>query len=872
MKSSGLSLYTYLGVIIVSVVVVVVTSYSALTYFTAKSEIMDNLRQHSEEIISGLQKNIGTYIEAYAVNEYDMLIQTEMDSPDLLAIVISDHNMGEVLGTDQYVSGKIRDAEWNIVDYDPENSRHVRMLEECFYPVTSDIRSESGRHMGSLTVCSSDRSIEKALQRIVYGNVVYTSTISLLLVTLLFFTIRRIVLGPVAEIVEKLRKGGDSPLPQADMPEGGPQEISILGIAINRMIEAIHDREAELQQSESRFRSLVENMPAMVFLKRADDLRFELLNSAGERLLGYSRNDLLGKGDHDFFGKEQADAFTAGDREVLAGHSVVEIPEEPITTRDGSIKFLQTFKTGLYDAKGRPTHLLGIAVDITEKKRMEARARMLTQAIEQSGEAILITDGDGKTEFVNGAFCKLTGYTEEEVSGRTPRFLESGRHAAAFYEEMWKSLVSQGAWQGKIQNRKKDGSVYPALLTISAIQNERGETIQYIGIQQDLTEFEELEEKFHQAQKMEAIGTLVGGIAHDFNNMLAGITGNVYLAKRDVEEGSGLAGKLDVIEKLSFRAAEMIKQLMAFSRKQHAEMSTISIGSFLKEILKLHRVSVPENIALNSAIQDPSVLVVGDVTQLQQVVLNLVNNARDALEGVADPVIDISMVELEADEDFMRHHAGLSGSHLARITVKDNGCGIPAEHLEQIFEPFFTTKGVGKGTGLGLSQVYGVIATHGGVVEAESQVGVGTSIHLYLPVVEQAVQPDSREAEPLSSDEHAHGETLLLADDDDAVRISAGEVLRSLGYHVLTAANGREAVELFEAHPEIDLLIFDVVMPEMGGMEALQEIRKKAPGIKVIFSTGYASSEKIRATGNVEVLYKPFQPHVLAQIIRKVLT
>lgn len=869
MNRSGYSLYAYLGLVIVSVVVSVVVIYSTLSYFAAKNRIVEELQVNAQATIASLQKNIASYIEAYAINEYDMLIATEMDNPDLLAIVVSDRNMGEIFGLPAWESGKIRDAQWNVVDYDPENSVHAKMLQRCFHPVSSEIVSDTGEQLGALTICNSDRAVERELHRKIVENVRYAAIISMLLVLLLFFTIRRIVLRPVAEIVGKLGRQGGDVLPQADMPEGGPQEIATLGRSINNMIRAIHDREHALQQSESRFRLLVENIPAMVFLKRAEDLRYDLVNSAAEKILGYSRADLLGKNDHDLFDQAQADSFTAKDRDVLEKHQTIEIPEEAITVSDGSIRFLQTFKTGLYGEDGRPTHLLGVSLDVTEQKRMAARDRKLTQAIEQSGEAVLITDAKGTIEFVNAAFCTLTGYTEKEAVGRNPRFLKGG-NPPEFYRTMWEKLAAQGLWQGRIRNRRKDGSIYPALLTISAIANEQGETVNYIGVQRDLTEFEALEEQFRQAQKMEAVGTLVGGIAHDFNNMLAGITGNLYLLRQHLPEDTEAEERLDTIENLSFRAAAMIKQLLTFSRKEQVNMSVISIGSFLKEFMKLHRVSVPENVAMESEIPDPSILVEGDVTQLQQVMLNLINNARDALEGVKQPKIVISVEQIEADERFMQEYEWLKSARLVKVCVQDNGCGIPEEKLTHIFEPFFTTKGIGKGTGLGLAMVYGAIRAHGGAIKVVSQGGVGTTVCIYLPIAEKRVA-DEADGDNGAVLVRGRGETILLADDDQTVRDAAGDVLQSMGYRVLRAANGRDAVAMFAAHPEIDLLVFDVVMPEMGGVDAAEEIRRQRPNIRVIFATGYESGGTLNRVGDAEVVYKPFRFHDLAGKIRALL-
>jgi len=420
-------------------------------------------------------------------------------------------------------------------------------------------------------------------------------------------------------------------------------------------------------------------------------------------------------------------------------------------------------------------------------------------------------------------------------------------------------------------NRKKNGEFYPALLTISPIKDKVGKTTHYIGIQQNLEEIEHLENQFRQSQKMEAIGTLVGGIAHDFNNNLAGITGNLYLAKKAAKSLPDVIKRLDTVEKLSFGAAATIQQLLAFSRKGIVQMHPLSISSFLKETIKLQRVSLPENISLEMQVNDTDMQVKGDINQLQQVLMNLINNAFDALQESENPTIEVKLDRFQADDTFATLHQGISAGEYARISVIDNGSGIKAEHIEHVFEPFFTTKEQGKGTGLGLAMAYGTVKTHGGYIEIKAAEPTGTVVQIYLPLIAtgNVVDMGAKEDQVIAG----HGETILLVDDNDTVRETASDVLEGLGYKVFTAEDGLLAIEAYRLHrDQIDLVILDVVMPRLGGAEALQEIRCINPDVKALFATGYDKLSTLAAPVVKEkVISKPFAISILSQAIRDLL-
>jgi len=381
----------------------------------------------------------------------------------------------------------------------------------------------------------------------------------------------------------------------------------------------------------------------------------------------------------------------------------------------------------------------------------------------------------------------------------------------------------------------------------------------------------DMEHRFHQAQKMEALGTLVGGIAHDFNNMLAGMTGNLYLAKKKVQGNPDVVQKLDNVEKLSFRAAEMIHQLLTFARKDRVSMQEFPLTPFIKEAIKLLQVSVPENIDVVQNICSDALQINGDGTQIHQVLLNLLNNARDAVEGVDDPRITISLKPFHADEMFIKNHTNSRVGSYAHLVIEDNGCGIPNNKLEHLFEPFFTTKEQGKGTGLGLAMVFGAINTHSGFVEVESIEGKGSSFHVYIPLLEtEHVAPSLQQEQGIIQ---GYGEMILLVDDEEHIREVGREVLEELGYQVIEASDGLEAVDIFISNQDkIALIIMDIVMPRLGGVKAIERIRGIRPDIKVIFSTGYDKEatlpDKMQPSEAV-ILSKPFNIETLSKTIRE---
>ncbi|TLS76728.1 PAS domain S-box protein [Mariprofundus erugo] len=649
------------------------------------------------------------------------------------------------------------------------------------------------------------------------------------------------------------------------------QDGSVLWYGFISNIDTRKQAEQALKDSEATFRAMAETLPLAIYVSTGLEQRCEYINHTFIEWFGYSMEEVptvaewwpIAYPDPNYRQQLEAEWQRRVARAIEEG-SEIEAMETVVSCRDGSKK---TILWG-FVALGDKNYAFGL--DLTERKQSEASYRKLAQVVEQAGEAIMITDIDGVIEYVNPAFTQLTGYHADAVIGKTPRILNSGKYAPDFYEEIWQTVTAGHIWQGKVIDRKEDGTFYPAMETISPIRNEQGEITNYIGLQLDLSENEALESRFYQAQKMEALGTLVGGIAHEFNNVLAGITGNLYLARKQVANADVVLKKLDSIETLAFSSAYLIKNLLSFARKGIIQKTSFDLPVFIRETLKVHRVSLPENVTLTIEIDPIAMVVEWDATLLQQVVLNLVNNARDAVNGLSHPIIIVTLKRFLADSAFLHRHPELHGSEYACLSVTDNGTGIDADHLPHIFEPFYTSKEVGKGTGLGLSMVTGAVQTHHGAIEVESVPGAGTTFRLYLPLLPE--EKNSDRLQRVVDGESGCGELILLADDEQQVLEVGKEVLEVLGYRVLLASDGLEAVKIFQTHKdEISLVITDIMMPNLGGVDAVERMRAIRSDIKVIFTTGYNREEErlghITAVKEA-VLYKPYEIDALSKTIR----
>jgi len=507
-----------------------------------------------------------------------------------------------------------------------------------------------------------------------------------------------------------------------------------------------------------------------------------------------------------------------------------------------------------------------------ELEQQNLQLQVLSQAIEQSAEGFIITDCAGRVNYINKAFETINGYNSQETLGNTLSMLSSGKHDADFFHEIWQTIRAGQVWEGSIQNRRKNGEIYPALMTIVPI-TIHGEIAYYSAIQQDMSEHVAMEGQFRQAQKMEAIGTLVSGLAHDFNNMLAGLLMHLFLAKRNINNTEKVLDALGKAEKLGTQSAKIIKDLMLFSRNDPSEMQALPFNSILRDSIALLKISIPNEIQLSVNICTQKMSILGDATQLQQVLMNILNNASDALHASTHGHIQIHLEHFIIDQPFADQHPDIHEDAMLHLCISDNGCGISDKNIDKVFDPFFTTKHSGQGTGLGLSMVYGCINNHRGILEVESKHSIGTSFHIYLPLIK-----DHFAIEKTNTNTHTkqgNGELILVADDNDTIRKLLVESLHMLNYKTIQASDGKQALHAFSEHQQdLKLAILDMVMPCISGQEAARRMRITAPSLPIIFSTGHDTHYAMQEINDFDacLLYqKPFKISKLLQDINTLL-
>ncbi|MBT3296815.1 MAG: PAS domain S-box protein [Verrucomicrobia bacterium] len=509
--------------------------------------------------------------------------------------------------------------------------------------------------------------------------------------------------------------------------------------------------------------------------------------------------------------------------------------------------------------------------DITPHIEAESEHSRLVAAVEQSAEAIVITDAQGLIEYINPQFEKTTGYSLDEVRGRNPSLLKSGKQDDAFYEALWATIVRGEIWRGHFVNRKKNGQLFEEEATISPVKNESGEIINYVAVKRDVTHENEMEERLQQAQKMEAIGTLAGGIAHDFNNILTSIIGYTQLAESETEDNPDAQNYLEQVRKASRRAAELIKQILSFSRSSMRERSLLNVGSLVQEALKLLRSTIPTTIEIKQQVDLGCGPILADATQMHQVVMNLCTNAYQAIEEHGS--ITVTLKEVTMDEVAPGMRPDTRAPHYAQLVIGDTGCGMDTDTEQRIFEPYFTTKSGGEGTGLGLSMVHSIVYAHDGFISVASDCGEGTTFTLMFPIVRSGAEAADDEA---AIELLPRGcERILFVDDEEMIVFLGRTLLEGLGYKVVACTDSQNALAAFLKAPDsFDLVLTDQTMPGLTGSDLALEVRKHRADIPIVLCSGYSpdmTMTKMRKIGIAEYIMKPVDRSILAQAVRRAL-
>lgn len=816
---------------------------------------------------------------------------------------------------------------------------------------------------------------------------------------------------------------------RVDRRDGGPAGSTTR--TIFRDLSGRIEAERKLIANERLLNSIIEHLPAMVFLKRADDLVIERINQTGLDMLGVTADQIVGLSDRDFYPEENAEAFAADDRRALESESAIDIPEEAVPVPGGATRYSHTAKVALRDSDGHATHLLGLSIDITAKKQAQEDLRKLNSELEtrvqertavaiasenflratidalssrvavldetgtilttnkawdQFGEGlgrdvrsvyegdnlvetfeaqpgtelsdgtrqivagvrdviagreasvtiehsnfhrgaerwfvcrisrfasdgpvrVVLThhdvteihearmrvaagermiasmdmvvpvgifrlDAHGACRSVNKRYCEITGLSIEEV-------MDDGWRKAVHPEDLDRVIAAWDEAREKQQTvhveyrfRHRDGTIVWVIGQTAEILDENGKTTGYVGTLTDITERRSLEVQLAQAIKMEAIGNLTGGMAHDFNNYLGIIIGNLDLLRERETDDPKAVRFIETALRGAMRGAEMTRSLLAFSRRQPLEPQLTNVNERITGVVALLRRSFDDSVMIETRLAQKVWTVRIDGAQFDSSLINLANNARDAMSDGG--TIHLTTRNTRVDQDFAAANPEMSAGDFVLVEVSDTGVGMNSETLSHVFEPFFTTKQSGHGTGLGLSMVYGFVRQSGGHVQIYSESGRGTTVRIYLPRDRHVGVGESDEDLPTTTVMPGGSETILIAEDNVAMRQTTAAQLMSLGYTVLEAENGEAALKLLQQPgPSPDLLFSDVVMPgALDGYALVRRAREVKPDLAVLLTSGFpgdAMPEETADEQRLTLLSKPFRKDELASTVRNIL-
>ncbi|NQT63012.1 MAG: PAS domain S-box protein, partial [Candidatus Marinimicrobia bacterium] len=635
----------------------------------------------------------------------------------------------------------------------------------------------------------------------------------------------------------------------------------IQGVLLNyHDISDRNEMDDKLRSSEETFRKAFTTSPDSININRLDDGKYISINQGFTNITGFTEADVQGKSSLEiniWDNPEDREKLAAG----LRAHGEVKNLATRFRTKTGGILY-GLMSASIMELDGIK-HILSITRDITLRERTNRERKRLSAAIEQSTDTIVITDLDGTIIYVNSAFGHSSGYTAEEAVGNNPRVLKSGKHETSFYKQIWDTILNGKTWQGRMINKKKDGSLYTEEASISPVRDSSGSIINFVAVKHDITEHLLLEARLHQSQKLEAIGTMVGGISHEFNNVLQSIFLYAGLVQDELPENEDLRSNFQHILDDGNRASDLIKQILTFSRKTKVAMEPQPLHEMAMEVLVLERASLPATIEIKTDIDMNCGMVFCDKTQISQIIMNLCNNAQHAMEEKGG-TLTVSLQQTQASMN-----NGDPETEALELKVSDTGQGIEAVDLKKIFDPFFTTKELGKGTGLGLSVIHGIVEMMDGQISVTSEIGKGTTFRILFPVTEAVQEGDVIK----SSAADVMSRSILLVDDEESIRSVTQIILARKGFKVDSASDGTQALELFKANPgKYDLIVTDQSMPKMSGVELTKAIRSTKSDIPIMLSTGQLGVEDetdFKDIGITAFIQKPWTAVELIERIRE---
>ena len=656
-----------------------------------------------------------------------------------------------------------------------------------------------------------------------------------------------------------------------------------LGMAVRSVLEKqkmkLEKQQAEqaLQESGRYYRALLNQMNENILVVDKNYIVTDV-NDAFLRQRGFARNEVIGKRCHKIQYGLDVLCSKAGSAcpltNVLQSARAEQFVRQQLNASGDKIWYSISMSP-MTNSDGVVDSIIESSTDITKLMRAQEEISMLSTAIEQSPVSVVLTNTNGDIEYVNPYFCTMTGYTREQVLGQNPRILKSGTQEKEFYQDLWETITKGQVWHGEFHNKKKDGSFFWEEATIGPVFNDQGEITHFLAVKEDVTEKKRLSHELGQAQKMEAVGRLAGGVAHDFNNLLTIVSGycDLLLARPDLDPG--VATYIQQINKAGHRARGLTNQLLAFSRKQVFKPVVMDINSAIENSIHMYSRLIGEDIEISLSLEEGLPPILADPQQIEQILMNLLINARDAIHqrNASGELwcIKLSTENVFLDKEFVAAHPGhVMGTQLL-LSVSDNGIGMSAEIVSKIFEPFFTTKEPGHGTGLGLSTVYGIVQQNDAEIDVDSKPGQGTTFRIYWPFVQASEEPNLT----VETEEVRQGsESILFVEDDEGVRSFAQDALESFGYKFYPAESAEEALALMQKGISVDLLVVDLVLPGISGVEFVEKIHKINNDLPVIYISGYTNDHVLLQTmsrDDTHFIQKPYSMVTLTTRIREVL-
>jgi PAS domain S-box-containing protein len=619
-----------------------------------------------------------------------------------------------------------------------------------------------------------------------------------------------------------------------------------------------------IQESERRFVSFMDNLPGFAWIKDAAG-RYTYANR-GCRELAMCDREWFGKTDEQLWAPKIAAIYRANDEKVIASKSPLQTVEKIYHSSDQRVALNSKFP--IFDDQGEVAFICGIGIDITERKRAEERNREQAELLDRAQDAIIARDLAGRIRYWNRGAEFVYGWTASEAAGQFAEDLlgtDAEKRDAAE-----KTLLEKGAWNGELHQVRKGGKRVIVSSRWTLLRDEAGEPKSILVINSDITEHKQLEAQFLRAQRLESIGTLAGGIAHDLNNALGPVITALDLLRIRFPDPESQE-ILGILSTSAMHGAEMVRQVLSFARGVEGRKTEVQVKHLILEIERIVNDTFLKHIQVRSNVTHDIWTILGDPTQLHQVLLNLCVNARDAMpEG---GVLTLSAQNLTIDEQFAAMHLEATPGPYVLIEVKDTGTGIPPEEIGRIFDPFFTTKEVGKGTGLGLSTSLGIIKNHGGFIRVHTEPRKGTKFQVYIPTQSEisifAATQIAAEMPP------GNGELILIVDDEAAVRQITQQTLEAFGYRVVLASDGAEALSVFARQgAEIAAVLMDMTMPVMDGPTTIQILRHMKPAVRIIAASGLSANDKGAHDANLAVkhfLPKPYTAENLLKILKQIL-